>query len=129
MFWPSIVIVISEFLHILGLQPRISKVFSITRTIFSHSTSEQFWQQYTIVSNHGLRTPNDAFFHWNPEFLGFDRQFGQINYGAFGVFLSKLSVPILVQWTPCLCFYPSTIISTKTKPLYLHPKYLFGIGS
>ena len=36
---------ISKILKILSLQPRISNVFSITRTFFSHSRSEQFWKQ------------------------------------------------------------------------------------
>ena len=36
-------LVISKFLQILGLQPRISKVFLITRTLFSLNRSEQFW--------------------------------------------------------------------------------------
>ena len=49
LFWPFtalfewIVLLISNFLQILSFQPRISKVFSITRTIFSHSKPEQFW--------------------------------------------------------------------------------------
>ena len=37
-----------KFLKILGLQ-RISKVFSITRTIFSHRRSEQFWQKIPFL--------------------------------------------------------------------------------
>ena len=36
---------------------------------------------------HGLRTPKEAFFHRNPKLLGVGRQFGQINFGAFGVFI------------------------------------------
>ena len=39
---------ISNFLPILGL--RIHKCFSVTRAIFSHSRSEQFWQKNTIYS-------------------------------------------------------------------------------
>jgi hypothetical protein len=37
---------------------------------------------------HGLPTPNEAFFHRNPNFLCFGRhlQIGQINFGAFGYF-------------------------------------------
>jgi hypothetical protein len=35
--------VISKFLKILGLGLEFKKFFSITRTIFSHSRSEQFW--------------------------------------------------------------------------------------
>ena len=45
----EIVLVISKNFQILGLQPRISKVFLIIWTIFSHSKSEQFWQQNTIL--------------------------------------------------------------------------------
>ena len=64
---------------------------------------------------HGLRTPNEPFFHWNPEFLGLGRQIGQINAGVFGVFSAKLSAPILVQQVPCPFFFNySTIICTKT---------------
>ena len=37
-------------------------------------------------TSYGLRTPNEAFFHQNPKFLGFDRQFWQIYFEAFGVF-------------------------------------------
>ena len=39
---------ISKMLQILNLQPRISKVFP-TRTIVSHSRSEQCWKQNTIT--------------------------------------------------------------------------------
>ena len=49
---------------------------------------------------HGLRTPNEAFFHQNPKLLGLGRQFGQINFVAFGVFSADLSPSILVlQYT------------------------------
>ena len=44
-----------------------------------------------------LRTPNEAFFHQNPKPLGLGRKFGQINFGAFGLFSANLSAPILVQ--------------------------------
>ena len=47
---------------------------------------------------HGLRMPNEAFFHQNPKLLDLGRQFGQINFGAFGVFLADLSAPILVWY-------------------------------
>ena len=46
---------------------------------------------------HWLRTPNEAFFHWNPKLLGLGRQIRQINRaakfnsGAFGVFSAELS--------------------------------------
>jgi hypothetical protein len=44
---------------------------------------------FVIISHgimHGLRTPNEAFFHQNHKLLGLGRQFGQTNLGAFGVF-------------------------------------------
>ena len=44
---------------------------------------------------HGLRTPNEAFFHQNPKPLGLGRQFGQVNFGAFRVFSADLSAAIL----------------------------------
>ena len=50
-----------------------------------------------IAVEHGLRTPNEAFFHRNPELLGLGRQIGQINAGAFRVLSPELSAPILVQ--------------------------------
>ena len=68
---------------------------------------------------HGLRTPNEAFFHLNPELLGLGRQIGQIHSGAFAVFAVKLSAPIFVQWVPCPCFpLFNPYFYKKTKPLY-----------
>ena len=57
------------------------------------------------------------------ERLGLGRQIGQINSGAFGVFLAELSAPVLVQFSII-----QPLFLQKTKPLYPHPKYLFGIG-
>ena len=43
-------LVISIFLQILGLHPlKFQKIFSITRTIFSHSRSEFLLKQNTII--------------------------------------------------------------------------------
>ena len=44
---------------------------------------------------HGLRMPNEAFFHWNPELLGWGRQIGQINSEALGVFSVELDMDFL----------------------------------
>jgi hypothetical protein len=80
-----------------------------------------------IVSTE-LQTPNEAFFHWNPELLGLGRQIRQINSGAFGVFWAELSAPILAQWVIFPCFsIIQPLFLQKTKPLYPHPN-LFGIG-
>ena len=47
---------------------------------------------FVVDFQHGPWTPNEAFFHWNPELFGLGRQFGQINSGAFGIFSTKLMV-------------------------------------
>ena len=54
------------------------------------------WHLGTFATKQGLWTPNEAFFHWNPELLGLGRQIWQINSGALWVFLAELSAPILV---------------------------------
>ena len=67
---------------------------------------EDFLEDY----DHGLLTPNEAFFHWNPELLGLGRQIGERNPGAF----AKLSAIILVYSESLVhVFHYSTIISTK----------------
>ena len=48
------------------------------------------------VTEHGLQTPNEAFFHQNPKLLGLGKQFGEISFEAFGVFSVYLSAPILL---------------------------------
>jgi hypothetical protein len=40
---------------------------------------------------YGPTVDNEAFFHQNPKLLGLGRQFGQIIFGAFGVFSADLS--------------------------------------
>ena len=51
---------------------------------------------FLILSRHGLWMPNEAFFSLNLKLLGMGTQFGQINFGAFGVFLTDLSASSLV---------------------------------
>ena len=107
-------------------------ILNLFASLFGQSDGCNIWQVLFELNNefmYGLRTPNKAFFHWNPELLGLGRQIGQINSGAFGVFSAKLSAPILVQWVSCPCFpLFKNYFYKKTKPLYPHPKYLFGIG-
>ena len=84
--------------------------------LFVSSKSKQiriFDKIRELGKTHGLRTLNEAFFHWNPELFGLGKQIGQINYGASGVFSAKLSAPILVKCIPWLCFPYSITISTK----------------
>ena len=69
------------------------------------------WPNYFYQCYHGLQTPNEAFFHWNPKLLGVGRQNGQINSWTFGVF-----------WPDCQ--------HSLFLRLYIHilTKCLFGIG-
>ena len=69
----------------------------------SHSKIKEFSLNSLLGSYHGLWLPNKAFFHRNSKHLGLGRQFGQINFEAFGVFLANLSAPILVQCSRVLC--------------------------
>ena len=81
------------------------------------------------ASRHELWTPNEAFFHRNPKLLGLGRQFGQINFGAFEVFLADLSAPILVLWVPCPCFPLINHYFYKKLSLYIHiPNIYLGLG-
>ena len=49
--------------------------------------------EFVAPSEHGLRTPNEAFFLLKSRTFGL----GQINFGAFGVCSVDLSALILVQ--------------------------------
>ena len=63
------------------------------------------WLHTYFLSNmHGLWTPNEAFFHWNPKPLDFSRQFGLIIFLALEAFSVDLSGPILLLWVLCPFF-------------------------
>ena len=86
----------------------------------------QIASKTTSCPDHGLRTPNETFYHWNPKFLGLGRRIGQINSGAFVVFLVKLSAPILVHGSMFSIIQPLIL---KKLSFYIHipNKYLeFG---
>ena len=75
------------------------------------------------------RRPMKPFFHRNSKLLSLGRQFGQINFGAFGVFLANLSAPILVQRVPCPCFPVINYHFYKTIGLYIQiPNVYFELG-
>ena len=67
----------------------------------------------------GLWMPNKTFFHRNLKFWGLNRLFGRINFGAFGVFLADLSVPILVLWVSFPCFPSINHYFLKKSRLYI----------
>ena len=66
-------------------------------------------------TRHGLRMPNEAFFHCNPILLGLGRQIWQINTGAFGVFSAKLSTPNTVSPLSIFSLIQPLFLQ-KTKP-------------
>ena len=67
-----------------------------------------------------LWTANEVCFHRNSKLLGLSRQFGHMNFGAFGVLSANFSAPILVQWVPCPCFPSIGIYNLLHFPLYNH---------
>ena len=70
------------------------------------------------------RTMN-PFFIEIPNFWAWANNLGRYILGHFWYFR-----PILVLWVPWIVhvFYNQSLYLQKTKPLYPHPKYLFGIG-
>ena len=78
-------------------------------------------QSYSYGSQQitGLRTSNEAFFHWNPELLGLGRQIGQINSGAFGsIFRLNYEYPFWYSESLVHVFHYSTI-----GPFILRPHF------
>ena len=57
--------------------------------------TRQLGQHIQYIHTHGLRTPNETFFHRNSKLLGLGRQYWQIHFGAFWVFLNDLPSPNL----------------------------------
>ena len=87
------------------------------------------FQESYFLFTHGLGTPNESFYHQNSKLLGLGRQFEQMKFWAFGVFLANLSAPFLVLRVPCPCFpLINHYFYKKTRLLYPNYKYLFGIG-
>ena len=78
------------------------RIHSTKDSFIDKNVPNDFWyyrrkQMYFLLhtshpQTHELQTSNEAFFHQNPKLLVLGRQFGQINFGAFG----GLSAPILV---------------------------------
>ena len=64
----------------------------LSNLVFDQKDSKQ--KEMVIDCRHGLQTPNEAFFHQYPNFLG--KQFRQVIFETFGVFSADLSAPILV---------------------------------
>ena len=90
----------STFLYLVTLEVETPLPPKVFRRIFMggplvilprlcSNNSKQHWKGFQ-ATDYGL--------------LGLSRQFGQINFGAFGVFSANLSEPIMVQWVPCPCF-------------------------
>ena len=71
---------------------------------------------------HGLRTPNEAFFHWNPELLGLGIQIEQIFWGLLGIFGQTIST----HFGTCPCFpLFNHYFLQKTKPSFISTSQIF----
>ena len=66
---------------------------------------------------HGLRTPNEVFFHQNPKF-----------WGIWGIFRQFISTHFGTVNPLCMLSTNQLLFLQKTKPLYRNPKYLVEIG-
>ena len=88
-----------------------------------------FFNVIWIVARTDYGHPERAFFHWNLEILCLRKQIGQINSGSFGVFSTKLSAPILIQWVPSPCPPLFNHCFYKELSLYIHiPNIYLGLG-
>ena len=78
----------------------ISKMISLCLKLWRTFGKKRVWNPQSVlsVSAHRIWMSNEAVFYRNSKLLGLGRQFGQIIFFAFGVFLANLSAPILVLW-------------------------------
>ena len=94
---------------------KISTVHEVAMSSFSMCT-----HYYNNHLPHGQRTPDEAFFHRNPELL----RLGRYILGHLGYFRPIYQHPFCYCESLVHVFHQSTII----KPLYPNPKHLFGMG-
>ena len=85
-FWPRDVGIkrsdyCSPFLPTSDVPTSLKNVISVCKFLIALAFAGQ---PFAVGWLHGLRTPNEAFFHWNPKLLALGRQIRQINSGAFG---------------------------------------------
>ena len=79
-----------QILQVLGLQTRILNFFSITKTIFSHIRSEQFWKQNTIfILYFTYRTINCCKNHFKKLYKSSSRLFNANKW----IFWGKITKP------------------------------------
>ena len=76
-----------------------------------------------------LRTPNEAFYHWNLKLLGLSRQKGQINSGVhiWGILSQTINTRFGTGSPLSMFSIIQPLFLEKTKPINSLPKYLFGI--
>ena len=76
-----------------------------------------------------LLTTTDYGRPMKPIFIKNCKQFGQTNFGTFGVFLADLSALILVPWVHCPCFPLINRYFYKKVSLYIQiPNKYLGLG-
>ena len=128
---PAIGVIISVFRNV---AMRKSVIFLSNHLTVSDSAKDEFpliFDHYLDVADDVLSLnfmttePNETFIHWNPKLFGLGRQIGQINFGAFGVFLVDLTAPILVLWVPCPCFPLINHYFDKKLSIYISKSQIF----
>ena len=101
------------------------EIIKLDTTVIFH----EIWHVFEIPRLPDYGHPMKPFFHPNPQLLGLGRQFRQIKFGAFGVFLANLSALILVKWVPCPCFPLINNYFYKKLSLNIQiPKIYLGVG-
>ena len=85
---------------------------------------EELLTNIYLFYGHGIQTPNEAFFHWNPELLGLIRQIGQLILWVFWVFLANPSAPILAHCTESLVHF-NHYFYKKEISLYIQIPFFF----
>ena len=92
--------------------------------------TRQLGQHIQYIHTHGLRTPNEAFFHRNPKLFGLGQTiWAEIFCAIWGILGRFVSTHFGTVSPLSMFFIKSTIIFTKkTKPLYLNPEICLGLG-
>ena len=100
-----------------------------TYSTFRDIRVRKYSRYMSMIWDTDYERPMMPFFRWNPKLLNLGRQIGQISFGAFGEFSAELLSTHFGTVSPLSIFsIIQSLFLKKTKLLYSHPKYLFGIG-
>ena len=109
--------VISE-LKIVHMWEKIGNIIAVSHSVLG--CSRIWFTVAAILCTMDYGRPMKPFLLKSINFWASADKIGQISSGAFGVFSSKLSAPIWVQWVPCTCFPSFNHFSYKKLSLYIH---------